>query len=176
MACFSLAVWVVHLAQSLTLSFLKLLLLWSAVSAARQALSLSALTLVFLFLRWFGSFSRIVLGIHVQVERALESCLYVIVYDISPTQISVCNVKSVSTWIYRTTYARYIYEKSTVQLASVGLAQARPNKWETALKCKSSFRDGILQWLSKLGWNHKFLYNLYILCHFPTISGRLRRP
>ena len=37
-------------------------------------------------------------------------------------------VKRVSACIYGTTYDRYIYENSTVRLASVGLAQARPNE------------------------------------------------
>ena len=38
-------------------------------------------------------------------------------------------IKRVSTCIYGMTYDRYIYiyENSTVRLASVGLAQARPN-------------------------------------------------
>jgi len=37
----------------------------------------------------------------------------------------------------RRTYDRYIYEKSTVQLASVGLAQARPNKFLPKKPCYS---------------------------------------
>ena len=64
--CLSLAVWVAHLVWSLSLSFLNLSLLCSVVSAARQALSLSVPSPVFLLLRWFGSSSRTVLGIHVQ--------------------------------------------------------------------------------------------------------------
>ena len=63
-------------------------------------------------------------------ERALEYCT---VLDISPTRIGVRNVsgKSQSAFTERRTYGRYIiiiYEKSTVRLTSVGLAQARPNK------------------------------------------------
>ena len=49
-------------------------------------------------------------------------------------------VKRVSIYIYGTMYVRqiyniyiYIYEKSTVQLASVGLAQDRPNKCSIAI-------------------------------------------
>ena len=49
-ACLSLAIWVSRLARSLTLSFLNLSLLWSAVSAAHWALSLSAPTPVFLLM------------------------------------------------------------------------------------------------------------------------------
>ena len=65
-ACLSLAVLVVCLAWSFSFSFLNLSLLSSTVSVAHWALSLSVSLPVFLFLHWFGSSSRTVLGIHVQ--------------------------------------------------------------------------------------------------------------
>ena len=58
-ACLSLAVWVVCLPGMVSCpQFLNLSLLWCAVSAPHRALSLSAPSLVFLLLRWFGSFTQ----------------------------------------------------------------------------------------------------------------------
>ena len=90
-ACLSLAVWVVRLAQSLTLSFS-----------------------TFHFCAIAGLLAPALIWEHHSVswsERALEYCLYVIVSIFRPHR-SVCTmfqVKRVSICIYGTAYVRQIY-------------------------------------------------------------------
>ena len=85
--------------------FLNLSLLWSALSAVHQALSLSVPLLVFLLLHWL-SFT----------QSAELKGPYVIVFNISPAQIgatcTMFRVKRVSTCIYGTMYVQRIYYKN----------------------------------------------------------------
>ena len=102
-----------RLARSLSLRFLNLSLLCSAVSAARRALSLSAPLPTFLLLHWFASSSGVAVDIHVYTRIGVH------MFQVKGVTVNLHLLNDVCT--------ADIYEKSTVQLISVGLAQARPN-------------------------------------------------
>ena len=105
-----------RLARSHSLHFLNISLLCSTVSAARRALSLSFLSQrqsscsytdlrALLGLLWASMFTH----------RSACAC-----FGLKESQSLAFTERHIYTHIY-------IYEKSTIQLTSVGLAQARPN-------------------------------------------------
>ena len=150
-ACISVAVWVACLARSLTLSF--------SIFRSFGPLSLQHIGLC-LFLRHHRSSCSCAdwasLGqLKWKASRVLplRSCFR---YFARTDRRAQCfGLKEFLICIYGTTYIRqiYKYEKSTVQLASVGLAQASPNYIHIRLPQQDiPLKQTALQYTAKTSW------------------------